>query len=159
MVLEVDQEDIFPSSGQYSSQQFHLSCPVWFKIITQIIHTDIWDRPNTLDGEDATDICDRPNTSDGESVSRLILQDKRRAPIDKQTERLLTWNNKHPPFGRKENWVPARFSQNDEIQMKVECRNAKWGLCAGPCLGVHETELHFWGPTYIKLESTAPRHK
>jgi len=51
----VDQEDIFPSSGQYNSQQFHLSYPVWLNIITQIIQTDICDRPNTRDGEGASD--------------------------------------------------------------------------------------------------------
>jgi hypothetical protein len=84
---------------------------VWFNIITQIIQTDI---------------CDRPNTRDGEGASNTYYK-TRDKPLS--INKLKSWAQEttNTPFGRKENTVPAHFSQNNEIQMKVNCQNAKWG--------------------------------
>jgi len=73
MALEVDQEDIFSSSGQYNSQQFHLSCPVWFNTITQIIETHVIDPIQEMGRVPQTHTT-RQETS----------------PIDQQTEKLDT---------------------------------------------------------------------
>jgi len=50
----MDKEAIFPSSGPYHTQQLYNSHPLWFKIITPTIHTDIGEGPNTTDKKGAS---------------------------------------------------------------------------------------------------------
>jgi len=50
-------------------------------------------------------------------------------------------------------------TQNKETRTKFKCPECNVRLHASPCFEVHQTELHFGGPSDIKWKSGAQKHQ
>jgi hypothetical protein len=81
------------------------------------------------------------------------------SPIDQRTRKLDTWHNKHPSLEGKTNDSLPIFFLKQWHKNEIQVSQCKMGLCAGSCLEVCQTELHFWGSISTKLDKHSIQRK
>jgi len=79
-------------------------------------------------------------------------QDKTDKPPSSVKQKDYTIHNKHWLLDGKRIVCHACSAKNKGTSMKFKCAECNWVLCASTCFKIHYTKLHFWEPSYTKLE-------